>query len=399
VQVLGVAGALVIGALGAARSRTWRQVGIASVAWLVELLPGPFVLLAGTARAAAGRRWSSLAPVARGAALATLLVLIFGALFVSADAAFSHAVSSLFDWHVNGSDLVARGLVMVIVLAVAGALWRVNTGPCIHPALPATAAFRLGRIEWLIGLGALMLLFIAFVALQLTTLFGGDAHVLRTAGLTYADYARQGFGQLTIAGVLTLAVVAAAARYGPAGDRAIRVLTGALCALTLVVLASALHRLDLYEAAYGATRLRFMVHAELFWLAAVIVLILVAGATGRARHLPRALVLLTGITGLLFVLANPDARIAHRNVTRYASTGQLDLPYLTSLSADAVPQLRALPPAVAACAADLFAHRLPHDDSAPAWNFGRSRATNLLPSFGADQLRNPCDTVAARAVR
>jgi hypothetical protein len=43
-------------------------------------------------------------------------------------------------------------------------------------------------------------------------LFGGHDHVLRTAGLSYADYAHQGYGQLMAAAMLTLAVIAAARR-------------------------------------------------------------------------------------------------------------------------------------------------------------------------------------------
>ncbi len=69
----------------------------------------------------------------------------------------------------------------------------------------------MARLDWLLALGALIALFAAFVALQLATLFGGHEHVLRAAGLTYAEYARQGFGQLIAAAALTLAVIAAAA--------------------------------------------------------------------------------------------------------------------------------------------------------------------------------------------
>ena len=50
-------------------------------------------------------------------------------------------------------------------------------------------------------------LFLAFVAVQVTVLFGGNDYVLRTAGLTYAEYAREGFWQLIAAGTLTLGVV------------------------------------------------------------------------------------------------------------------------------------------------------------------------------------------------
>ena len=81
-----------------------------------------------------------------------------------------------------------------------------------------------------------------------------SAHVLDTAGLTYAEYARSGFAQLLAVAALTFAVIAAARRWAAAAAAA--ALLAALCVLTLVVLASALKRLGLYEETYGFTRLR-----------------------------------------------------------------------------------------------------------------------------------------------
>ena len=203
--------------------------------------------------------------------------------------------------------------------------------------MPTPPARRtLSRLEWGLPLGALVALLGAFVALQLATLFGGERHVLDTAGLTYAEYARSGFAQLLVVAALTLAVVAAANRW--ARGAGLRLLLAALCLLTLVVLASALKRLGLYEAAFGFTRLRFAAHAILLWLGAIFVLVLLA----RAAWLPRAALAITGATVLLFALADPDRRIAEHNVERYERTGQLDRAYVERLSADATPALVSL---------------------------------------------------------
>ena len=61
-------------------------------------------------------------------------------------------------------------------------------------------------------LGVLDALFLAFVAVQATVLFGGHRHVLETEGLTYAEYARQGFWQLLWVSALTLLVLSAVIR-------------------------------------------------------------------------------------------------------------------------------------------------------------------------------------------
>ena len=56
--------------------------------------------------------------------------------------------------------------------------------------------------------------FAVFVAAQLSVFFGGHDYVQRTTGLTYAEYVHQGFGQLTVATLLTLLVVWAAVALG-----------------------------------------------------------------------------------------------------------------------------------------------------------------------------------------
>ena len=68
---------------------------------------------------------------------------------------------------------------------------------------------------------------------------------------------------------------------------------GALCLLTLVVVASALYRMHVYEEAYGFTRLRLLVSVFEGWLGLVVLLVLGAGLRLRGSWVPRA-VLLSG---------------------------------------------------------------------------------------------------------
>ena len=73
---------------------------------------------------------------------------------------------------------------------------------------------------------------------------------------------------------------------------------GALCVLTLVVVASALHRMDLYQQAYGFTVLRVLVDGFELWLGLVVVMLLVAGIRLSGWWLPRAVL----VSGAVFVL-------------------------------------------------------------------------------------------------
>jgi two-component system, OmpR family, sensor histidine kinase BaeS len=145
-----------------------------------------------------------------------------------------------------------------------------------------------------------------------------------------------------------------------------------------VVVAVALRRLYLYEEAYGWTRLRLWVHAFELWMGLVIVLVAVTGIRLTAAWLPRAIAA-SGAAGLLALgLLNPDGFIATRNVDHFQHTGNADLAYLSTLSADAAPALNRLPEPQRSCALRHLADALQDGDSWTAVNLSRSHARALL---------------------
>lgn len=319
-------------------------------------------------------------PLVRTVGLSALLVLVFGALFASADALFASWVGVLVP-DLRVETLLVRGFVGAAVAGptLAGVYVALTTPRVERLALPAGRPVT-RRFEWLVPVGLVLVTFTVFLAAQLTALFGGHDYLRRTTGLTYADYVHQGFGQLTCATVLTLAVIAAAMRKASresAVDRLLlRVMLGVLCGLTLVVVASALSRMHLYEEAYGFTRLRLLVSVFEGWLGLVVVLVLLAGLTLRGPWVPRASVLAGA--GMLLVLAalNPDAYIAERNIERFEQTGKIDWYYLSALSADAAPALTRLPEDIRHCATTGI--EVQQDDDWLEWNLGRWRAARAL---------------------
>ena len=306
-------------------------------------------------------------------AITVALVLVFGGLFAAADPAFAHLVGNLMP-ALNVGDVVARVVVFGMVLAFAlGGAYLLRFAPRLDAMAPAPMR-PVPQWEWALPLGVLDALFIAFVAVQATVLFGGHSHVLETEGLTYAEYARQGFWQLLWVSALTLlvlsVVIRVAGRVTVADRRLLRVLVGTTCVTSVVVVISAIHRMWLYQQAYGFSVQRLMVIAIELWLGAVFVLIAAAGLRMTARWLPHA-VLVAGVVALLGVAAlNPERLIAERNIDRYEQTGLLDTDYLLHLSTDVEPALRRLPDAIAQCA-------LYRDDHSDAWyefNLSRARA-------------------------
>lgn len=314
----------------------------------------------------------------RGLAFGALLVLPFGGLFWSADAAFAElaAGTPVPSPAALPARAVVFGLVLLGALGLALAAGRVFAAP----ALPSPT---LRLAEWAIPLVLLDLLFLVFVGVQVTVLFGGHDHVLETSGLTYSEHARQGFWQLIAVALLTLVVVEAATRVAGGGPQAsarlLRVLLGTLCVLTLVVVASALHRLQLYEDAFGLTRARLAAETVAWALGGLFALVLAAGLVRAVRTQLLRLALAGGALGLVvFSLSNPDGRVAERNVDRWTRTGDLDVAYVQGLSADAVPALAELPEPLRTRVLEPFAARLDEQEPWTSANYGRNEARRVL---------------------
>jgi hypothetical protein len=368
-----VTAALVAAAMAVGNAGAW--------AGVVRALLAPWRLVRGMTLAAGWARTirpagpeGQLWPALRGAGLAVVLIATFGALFASADSAFAGLIDTTFGNDLDPADLAWRLALAVLVLATGGAIARAGDARAADARL-ATLPVP-GRTELVIALAALVALFATFVAVQLRVLFGGAAYVRATTGLGYGDYARQGFTQLLLVAALTLAVVAVAVAVAARRrDRTVRALLGCLCVLTLVVLLSAHHRLDLVEQAYGFTRVRFTGHAVVLWLAALFGLLLAVGvAPAVGRRLPQLATTLTLAGVLVFSLSNPDGRIAQRAVDRAAGGRPLDTLYLTGLSADAVPALEGLPPRQRGPVLRALGKRLARPDGIAGLNLARACA-------------------------
>jgi uncharacterized protein DUF4153 len=369
-----VVGALLAGSLALAGGRGARGLALGMSAGLLAAFRALPWASAGI-RYARERRQPGGGPRIVGSVLvAVVLVVVFGALFVSADEVFARLVAGWVP-PLSDLDLVSAALRGVTVLGIAlGSAFLAARRPSFDE-VPAAAPRTVRRIEWVLPLAALDVLFLAFVAVQFTVLFGGRSD--------YARDARSGFFQLVVITVLTLAVLGVAARWAPREERAdrilLRVLPGTLAVLTLVIVASALIRMARYEQEYGWTRLRVLVGAVELWLGLLFVLVLVAGVRLRAGWLPRA-VTGTAVAGLLAVaLLNPDRFIADRNVDRYQRTGGIDVWYLSTLSADAAPALDRLPGRLRSCAlAGIAADLDAHPDDWRTWNLDRAAARTVI---------------------
>jgi hypothetical protein len=314
--------------------------------------------------------------VARTAVVSLALVLVFGTLLGSADALYGSWLGSLVpDLRVD--TLFARGFSTFFVGGVTLAALYVALNPPRVDLVPVEQHHTRHGWEWLVPVALVDVLLAGFVVAQATAMFGGESYLERTVGITYAEYVHQGFGQLCVVTILTLAVAATAWRVA---DREadlwrVRAAIGVLCALSLAVVASALMRIGLYDDAYGWTRLRVLVAFFEAWLGLVVLLVVVAGVLARATWLPRTVLATGAATLLLLAAVDPDARIAEHNLAREGRV-PTDTSYLLGLSQDALPSLPA-PLRRTACTdrGSSFAGRTGrHTDGLWSWNLSRWRA-------------------------
>jgi lipoprotein signal peptidase len=240
-----------------------------AVSAAIDAVFAPFFLLFGDIKWKAipsGGRWTKhLLAVARGLAIAAPILLIFGGLFMAADAVFEGIVKNtlnispenvvthgfligFFSWTTAGllrgalikgggaaaffignqSDVVsimetplenteatpekvsvAHDSPIEKVIhqsdepkAVAAKLKEATTGERKEYSF-----FSLGLMETSVILGLMNLLFLSFVAIQIRYFFGGAQLVQQITDLTYAEYARRGFFELVWVALLVLPIL------------------------------------------------------------------------------------------------------------------------------------------------------------------------------------------------
>jgi hypothetical protein len=410
------------------------QAGLATtvaLAWLLGRAASDGVVARGLGQL--GR----LTPVVRGALVAIPVVAAFSFLLTSADAVFGRALDDVLHLPFDVDDVLGRAAFsLVAAFLVAGPIALAAAAPGVlafagfrpadaspdpdgdrdvpdpdpgsePDAPPAEAASearagprttgRRWATESLVVLAAVDVLFAAFAVVQVVYLFGGT-DTLAAIGMTYSDYARQGYFQLVgvvaLAGLLLLGTHELVGRTRPflAAGLTLLVLTG-------VILASAALRLRLYQEAYGWTELRFFVAASILWLAACVGLAVALLARDRMRWLPHGIAVAAVAVTLGVSALGPQAFVMHQNLARVLDprlvppgghTG-FDVGYGLSLGDDAIPDLvaalDALPATERAIVVDeLWRRRAAAifdtaDDGPLSWNLARDRAWAALEAL------------------
>ncbi len=298
--------------------------------------------------------------VALGGVLAVPPLVVVGALLSSSDDVFGKLMSMAGD---RIGTLGSEHLFVSLVFAWLAAGWlRAAVGDQVLEIIPRVQAPRFSFLSVGVSLYLLVALLGLFLATQMGMMFGGEAFLLRSAGLTAANYAREGFFDLIAASVVVLVTLIATewslAPDDARGRKHFRTAAVILLGLVTVLVGSAVTRLTIYVNVYGMTVDRFFAYAMIVWVLCALTTFAMTTVRGRAdRFAPTALLATVGWVAMLNVV-NPEALVVRANVARVAAGKPFDAAYHATLSADALPALRAIAPRLDAASCKVLADSL-----------------------------------------
>lgn len=184
------------------------------------------------------------------------------------------------------------------------------------------------------------ILYFVFTMVQITYLYGGNLKAL-PGGLTYAEYARKGFFELSFVavmnvlaiGFLKLRVVKKTDSFSLVLNLLYTIMTG----FTLNMVVSAFYKMRLYINAFGYTRLRILV--EFFIVFLGLVLILQLAFVWKDLRVSKPIIILAMVMYIFINFFNIDSYIARNNIA-LTKEGNLDAFYLSNLSFDAFDEMK-----------------------------------------------------------
>lgn len=284
-----------------------------------------------------------------GVALAIIPTALVTAL-LSYDEGFRSMISKVFDFNIGTvfSHIFSFGFGIPIAMYFFSAFVSGRENKCRN-FIRAESAHRASErikiappITVLAALLPVLLIYVVFFISQWKYYVSAFTGVL-PKGITYAEYAREGFFQLLAVSIINLLLIIICVMFAKR-SRAVLITMSSLFTLsTLVLIATALSKMVLYIDTYGLTPKR--VYASWFMVLIALTFIIIT----LSQIVPRMSAL--ACSGILWVimfaaisLSNVDAMIANYNVDCYIS-GELedvDVYMLMDLGDPAVPALSRL---------------------------------------------------------
>lgn len=267
-----------------------------------------------------------------GIAVAIPVVLLIGGLLMSADLVFSNMIAKVFEGIRIPANLA--GICFMLCFGFISSYCGVRYTAYrkdrqdreVKILTETTAMFTVSVL--------VAVLYVIFCGIQIIYLFGGGGEL--PAGVTYAEYARQGFFQLLVVCILNLGAVLTMEHFFQR-NRAVDAVLTVISVCTIIMTASSGWRMILYIRAYQLTFLRVVVLVAL-----AVITLLMAGTIcyiwNRRFPLFQYGMAVVCVSYVLFAFAHVDAGIAAYDLAQIENGNTAgDYSYLSCLSTDAAP--------------------------------------------------------------
>lgn len=273
------------------------------------------------------------------------LLFVILALLASADMVFNHYIENIvkiFSISNLADTLFHIAITFIVSLYTFGFLWSFKyENPTIEkdPKFKKSGSWE--PITLITIIFVLCSVYLLFSIVQFSYLYGNGSAKL-PMGFSYAEYARKGFFQLIVVTLINFILLILSIRFSKKGSaaitRAANLSYSLLIGFTYNMLFSAYYKLNLYEKAFGYTRLRISVEAFMILLGLLLTIVLV-GIWKQKFPVLQSCFIVSITLYVLFNYINIDKIIAKNNIVRYQQTQQIDVYYLQTLSYDASEEL------------------------------------------------------------
>ncbi|MCL2627389.1 MAG: DUF4173 domain-containing protein [Oscillospiraceae bacterium] len=287
-----------------------KDTGSIAISWLCGFFVFPFSGIAAFFEALGalliGETKAKTKKVIFGLAITFGLLIIILPLLSGADKAFGYFLTKLLT-ELNISILLWDTVIIAVFsMFFYSFMWK--TGHSEHKVSCPKITSKIDTTISYVVLGSILLIYALFCTVQFSYLFAGAG---LPGGMTYSEYAREGFAQTVAVCAINLLIFGVFKHFGEKTKAATGLLLG-LLALTASMLFSGFIRLGLYIDAYGMTWLRLLSAWFIIYLAVVIVLCCI---NLRLKKLPLLALCALILIGWYVVLGylNPDGLIAWYN--------------------------------------------------------------------------------------
>lgn len=270
-----------------------------------------------------------------GVALATVFLIVVLPLLSQADPVFHKMLLSPFKTiQIGNGYRIIRGICFVFIPAI---LFYGLSCACYTRYMETEGReYSLWKPEApLIMTSIIAITYIVFCGIQITCLFGGLFEL--PEGITYSEYARQGFLQLLWVAVINIGLVLLLKVKCSPNQKLNQILI-VLSICTVIMIISSAYRMILYVQVYDLTRLRLLV----LWFLALLVFV-VGQIMYYVNHsdfkIGKGIFITTLVAYMILSFGRMDYVIAKYNIHANTYITQSDFVYLTYLSLDATPAI------------------------------------------------------------